>query len=132
MNIDLNTCKPGQSLRLRNGALATYVGTNAIDKEYPHIVQFSTGSLGRRKDDGSAVTGHHNVVEIVVEEPAEGYVTIPRDLALYLRDLLGGSTPTSAREAYSRSEKRSKFPSRKEFGDSIVDKLLELEKHLDL
>ena len=47
--VDLNTCKPGDKLVSKHGAILTYVGKNDY---YDHNVLYSNGSAGTRTNDG--------------------------------------------------------------------------------
>jgi hypothetical protein len=83
--IDLNKCKIGQKLRLRNGAIVTYDGTTDNDHEYPHTAHgFIYTNNGNYYDDGEQ--SKYDVVEIfpiknqdVNEEPS---VNVDTDLAI--------------------------------------------------
>jgi len=83
--IDLNKCKIGQKLRLRNGKIVTYDGTTDNDHEYPHTAQgFIYTNNGNYYDDGEQ--SKYDIVEIfpiknqdVNEEPS---VDVDTDLAI--------------------------------------------------
>jgi hypothetical protein len=83
--IDLNKCKIGQKLRLRNGAIVTYDGTTDNDHEYPHTAHgFIYTNNGNYYDDGEQ--SKYDIVEIlpiknqdVNEEPS---VDVDTDLAI--------------------------------------------------
>ena len=56
--LDLRGCINGQTLLLRDGTIATYVGEVSVDAnkdragECPHVIKFSNGDLGDAGDDG--------------------------------------------------------------------------------
>lgn len=53
MNIDLNSCMPGQFLRTVHGALLVYVGRRSVGAPYNHEIRFADGrGGGTRLDDG--------------------------------------------------------------------------------
>lgn len=74
--IDLRTCKPGQKLRSRPGAILTYVGPNPYEApgRYPHLVKypesFGIDAHGTRSNGGRVSTvkplpGDYDIVEIL-------------------------------------------------------------------
>ena len=72
-NIDLNTCVPGQKIRLRDGTIATYDGVIDENEIYTHAVNsYSYTKRGSfwMEDDR---TSPKDVVEIlpIEEEPAK-------------------------------------------------------------
>jgi hypothetical protein len=85
VKINLNTCRIGQKLRLRNGAIVTYDGTTDNDHEYPHTAQgFIYTNNGNYYDDGEQ--SKYDIVEIfpiknqgVNKEPS---VDVDTDLAI--------------------------------------------------
>jgi len=77
MNIDLNTCKPGDKLTTENDRLGTYIGLNPNDTSgYRHLVHFSDSStsLHTYTDKGVyAVNSSNNNLNIV----KIGYAELP-------------------------------------------------------
>ncbi len=78
--IDLRTCKPGDKLLSKHGAILTYVGPNPYGSvvQYPHMVQypdtkeFGHRSFGTRTHDGfimvnasKRLESDHDIVEIL-------------------------------------------------------------------
>jgi hypothetical protein len=85
VKINLNTCRIGQKLRLRNGAIVTYDGPTDNDHEYPHTAHgFIYTNNGNYYDDGEQ--SKYDIVKIfpiknqdVNEEPS---VNVDTDLAI--------------------------------------------------
>jgi hypothetical protein len=65
--INLNTCKVGQKLRLRNGNIVTYDGNTDNDYGYPHTAHgFIYTNNGNYHDDGEQ--SKYDIVEILSME----------------------------------------------------------------
>lgn len=63
--IDLRTCKPGDKLRLRNGAIATY----RCEDQWPHVAIMEDESIFTCRHDGGVWSvnnqSEHDIIEII-------------------------------------------------------------------
>ena len=50
--VDLNTCKPGDKLKTRQGTILLYVEKLPEDDYYDHIILYPNGSQGTRINEG--------------------------------------------------------------------------------
>lgn len=73
--VDLNKCKPGDTLISQHGLELEYVRKKSTCLHYKHEVKYPDGRLGTRTDDGytfksqeSRSPGNHNIVEIIASK----------------------------------------------------------------
>jgi hypothetical protein len=78
VKINLNTCRIGQKLRLRNGEIVTYDGTTDNNHEYPHTAHGCIyTNNGNYYDDGEQ--SKYDIVEIF---PIKNQDVVDTDLAI--------------------------------------------------
>jgi len=72
MDIDLRTCKAGDTLISKRGWKLTYVGPTEPGNYYDHLVKYPDGSLGTRIHDGHVFRNldkrlpeDHDIMEII-------------------------------------------------------------------